>query len=88
VVGDLAQFMTANNLSHDDVVAKAGELDFPESVVDFFRGGNCWVDVISLSLSLSLSLSHANTKQQDWERIREARGPSRCARRCCAAKRR
>ena len=39
VVGDLAQFMTANNLSHDDVVARADELDFPESVVDFFRGG-------------------------------------------------
>ncbi|TKX26130.1 pyruvate carboxylase [Elsinoe australis] len=38
VVGDLAQFMVANSLSHDDVIEKAGELDFPSSVLEFFEG--------------------------------------------------
>lgn len=38
VVGDLAQFMVSNNLSHDDVLAKADQLDFPSSVLEFFEG--------------------------------------------------
>ncbi|KAL3417290.1 pyruvate carboxylase [Phlyctema vagabunda] len=38
VVGDLAQFMVSNKLSFDDVQAKAGELDFPGSVLEFFEG--------------------------------------------------
>lgn len=38
VVGDLAQFMVSNKLSPEDVRQKAGELDFPGSVVDFFEG--------------------------------------------------
>ncbi|KAK3197212.1 hypothetical protein GRF29_1536g1022269 [Pseudopithomyces chartarum] len=38
VVGDLAQFMVSNNLSHDDVLAKAEQLDFPSSVLEFFEG--------------------------------------------------
>jgi pyruvate carboxylase len=38
VVGDLAQFMVSNNLSHDDVIAKAPQLDFPSSVLEFFAG--------------------------------------------------
>jgi len=38
IVGDLAQFMTQNKLTKDDVLAKADELDFPTSVVEFFRG--------------------------------------------------
>ena len=38
VVGDLAQFMVSNKLSHDDVIEKAGELDFPGSVLEFFEG--------------------------------------------------
>lgn len=38
VVGDLAQFMVANKLSPEDVEAKAAELDFPVSVVEFFQG--------------------------------------------------
>ncbi|KAF4554070.1 Pyruvate carboxylase-like protein 2 [Elsinoe fawcettii] len=38
VVGDLAQFMVANSLTHDDVIEKAGELDFPSSVLEFFEG--------------------------------------------------
>ncbi|OWP07558.1 hypothetical protein B2J93_9010 [Marssonina coronariae] len=38
VVGDLAQFMVSNQLSYDDVQAKAAELDFPGSVLDFFEG--------------------------------------------------
>jgi pyruvate carboxylase len=38
VVGDLAQFMVSNKLSYDDVNAKAGELDFPGSVLEFFEG--------------------------------------------------
>src|SRR5271156_5426397 len=38
VVGDLAQFMVSNKLSYDDVIARAGELDFPGSVLEFFEG--------------------------------------------------
>jgi pyruvate carboxylase len=38
VVGDLAQFMVSNGLSYDDVQKKAGELDFPGSVLEFFEG--------------------------------------------------
>lgn len=38
VVGDLASFMVSNKLSYDDVIAKAAELDFPESVLEFFEG--------------------------------------------------
>lgn len=38
VVGDLAQFMVTNKLSHDDVIKKAKELDFPGSVLEFFEG--------------------------------------------------
>jgi pyruvate carboxylase len=38
VVGDMALFMVANNLSADDVVNGPRELAFPESVVEFFEG--------------------------------------------------
>ena len=38
VVGDLALFMVANGLSGDDVRARAKELDFPASVIEFFQG--------------------------------------------------
>ncbi|KAI1760329.1 pyruvate carboxylase [Hypoxylon sp. FL1150] len=38
VVGDLAQFMVSNKLSPEDVVERAGELDFPGSVLEFLEG--------------------------------------------------
>ncbi len=38
VVGDMALFMVANNLTIEDVRKRASELDFPESVLEFFRG--------------------------------------------------
>lgn len=38
VVGDLAQFMVSNKLDFDGVQAKAKELDFPGSVLEFFEG--------------------------------------------------
>ncbi|KAM9915063.1 hypothetical protein OXX69_000030 [Metschnikowia pulcherrima] len=38
VVGDLAQFMVSNNLTEQDVVKLAPELDFPDSVLDFMEG--------------------------------------------------
>lgn len=38
VVGDLAQFMVSNKLSAEDVKARAGELDFPGSVLEFLEG--------------------------------------------------
>ncbi|MEW5296933.1 MAG: hypothetical protein WDW36_000179 [Sanguina aurantia] len=38
VVGDLAQFMVANDLDEDSVVARAEYLSFPSSVVEFFQG--------------------------------------------------
>ena len=42
VVGDLAQFMVHNDLSADDVKAKASELSFPNSVIDMMQGGLGW----------------------------------------------
>nr|XP_032517894.1 pyruvate carboxylase, mitochondrial isoform X1 [Danaus plexippus plexippus] len=38
VVGDLAQFMVQNKLTADDIRARAEELSFPKSVVEFFQG--------------------------------------------------
>ncbi|KAF2003505.1 pyruvate carboxylase [Amniculicola lignicola CBS 123094] len=38
VVGDLAQFMVSNKLSEEEVLAKAEQLDFPSSVLEFFEG--------------------------------------------------
>ncbi len=38
VVGDMALFVTANNLTPEDVVDPNRELAFPESVVEFFEG--------------------------------------------------
>ena len=38
VVGDMALFMVQNELSEQDVYDKGYELNFPESVVNFFRG--------------------------------------------------
>ncbi|KAF6841426.1 pyruvate carboxylase [Colletotrichum plurivorum] len=38
VVGDLAQFMVSNKLSPEDVKARASELDFPGSVLEFLEG--------------------------------------------------
>src|SRR5690606_15020541 len=38
VVGDMALFMTSNNLSAEDIFTKGHLLSFPESVKDFFKG--------------------------------------------------
>ncbi len=38
VVGDMAMFMTANDLTADDVFEKGEALSFPESVIGFFKG--------------------------------------------------
>ena len=38
VVGDMALFMIQNDLTEEDVYARGNELNFPESVVSFFRG--------------------------------------------------
>lgn len=38
VVGDLAQFMVQNKLSAADIEARAEELSFPKSVVEYLQG--------------------------------------------------
>src|SRR4029077_5046197 len=38
VVGDMALFVVANNLTPEDVLDESRELAFPESVVEFFEG--------------------------------------------------
>lgn len=38
VVGDLAQFMVSNELTYQDTLDKADQLDFPSSVLEFFEG--------------------------------------------------
>ena len=38
VVGDFAQFIVANHLTEEQVIAKADVLSFPKSVVEYFQG--------------------------------------------------
>ncbi|MEO1256785.1 MAG: pyruvate carboxylase, partial [Bacteroidota bacterium] len=38
VVGDMAMFMTANDLSAEDIFENGESLSFPESVIGFFKG--------------------------------------------------
>ena len=38
VVGDMAMFMTANDLTSEDIFEKGSTLSFPESVIGFFKG--------------------------------------------------
>lgn len=38
VVGDMALYMTSNNLTPNDILEKGHTLSFPDSVVDLFRG--------------------------------------------------
>ncbi|MCB0339590.1 MAG: pyruvate carboxylase subunit B, partial [Bdellovibrionales bacterium] len=38
VVGDLALYMTSNDLTVEDILERGSELSFPESLVSFFRG--------------------------------------------------
>jgi len=38
VVGDMALFMTSNNLSQEDVMEQGESLAFPDSVIDLFKG--------------------------------------------------
>jgi pyruvate carboxylase len=38
VVGDLAQYMVANNISKEDIFTKGDQISFPESVVSYFMG--------------------------------------------------
>lgn len=38
VTGDLAQFIVANNLTEHEVIEKAEELSFPNSVIEYFQG--------------------------------------------------
>jgi pyruvate carboxylase len=38
VVGDMAQFMVANNLTKEDIFTKGDSISFPESVQQFFMG--------------------------------------------------
>ncbi|MCX2742869.1 pyruvate carboxylase [Mangrovivirga sp. M17] len=38
VVGDMALFMTSNNLTPQDVIEKGNSISFPDSVVSFFKG--------------------------------------------------
>ena len=38
IVADLAIFLVQNNIAVEDVIAKAPELSFPQSVVEFFKG--------------------------------------------------
>lgn len=38
VVGDLAMFMTTNGYSKEDLMAKGGDISFPDSLISFFKG--------------------------------------------------
>ncbi|NJC24980.1 pyruvate carboxylase [Neolewinella antarctica] len=38
VVGDMAMFMTSNNLTADDILTRGDKLDFPDSVKNLMRG--------------------------------------------------
>ncbi len=38
VVGDMALYMVSNNLSKEDIYSKGESINFPESVISFFKG--------------------------------------------------
>ena len=38
VVGDMAMFMTSNNLTQEEIMERGEEISFPDSVKNFFRG--------------------------------------------------
>lgn len=38
VVGDMAQYLVNNNLKVDEVIEKGTDVNFPKSVIDFFKG--------------------------------------------------
>jgi len=38
VVGDMALYLMTNNVKADEVLDRIGEIDFPESVIGFFKG--------------------------------------------------
>ena len=38
VVGDLALYMVSNNFTKDDIINKGDAINFPESVISFFKG--------------------------------------------------
>lgn len=38
VVGDMAMFMTSNNLTQEEIMERGDEISFPDSVKNFFRG--------------------------------------------------
>lgn len=38
VVGDMAQYMVANNITKEDIFTKGEQISFPESVVSYFMG--------------------------------------------------
>lgn len=38
IVGDMAQYMVANNISKEDIFSRGDQISFPESVVSFFMG--------------------------------------------------
>ncbi|MGX7091664.1 pyruvate carboxylase [Hutsoniella sourekii] len=38
IVGDMALFMVQNDLDEESVIEKGAQLDFPQSVISFFRG--------------------------------------------------
>ncbi len=38
VVGDMAQYMVANNISKEDIFTRGEQISFPESVVSYFMG--------------------------------------------------
>ena len=38
VVGDMAQYLVNNNIKASEVIEKGDELNFPQSVIDFFKG--------------------------------------------------
>src|SRR5690554_1386995 len=38
VVGDMAIYMVTNNLTPEDIMTRGGEISFPESVINYFKG--------------------------------------------------
>ena len=38
VVGDMAQYLVNNNIKASEVIEKGDEINFPQSVIDFFKG--------------------------------------------------
>ena len=68
VVGDLANFMVANDLNEHSLVERAGDLSFPTSVVEFMQARAAPECMLCYGIYASICL-HAALMMLDAQRV-------------------